>query len=86
MIARFKTSCGKWKYIVMQQNLNYEEWVWCGVSGFQLVRLILLGECDNPKIRDRAHDGCALCLSFWVYALWICVGRRPWRRPPDREV
>ena len=86
MIAGFKNSCGKWTYIVMQQNLNYGEWVWYGISGHQLVHSILLGERDGPKLRAWAHDGCALCFLFGVYALWLYVVRRKWRRPPDREV
>ena len=49
-----------------------------GVSGFQLVHLILLGERDSLPL-GLSHDGCALCLSFGVYALWLYVGRSTWR-------
>ena len=44
MIARFKPSCEKGKYIVMRRNLNYGEWAWYGVNGHELVHSMLLGE------------------------------------------
>ena len=56
-----------------------------GVSGFQLVHSMLLGEHDNLPL-GLAHDGCALCLSFGVCAFWIYAGIKPWRRPPDCKV
>ena len=68
MITGFKPSCDKWTYIAMQQNLNYGEWVLYGINGFQLVHSILLEKRENLPL-GLAHDGCALCLSFGVFAL-----------------
>ena len=85
MIAGFNPSCGKWTYIAMQRNLNYGEWVWYGISGFQLVHSMLLGERDSLPL-GLAHDGCALCLSFGVFEIWLHVAEIPWKRPPNCEV
>ena len=86
MIAGFKPSCGKWTYIVMQRNLNYGEWVWYGVSGFQLVHSMLLGEHDNPKIRALAHDGFVKMLVIWGLCNLALRREKTWRRPSGRKV
>ena len=68
----------------MQRNINYREWVLNGFNGFQLVHSIRLEKHDSFPL-GLAHDGCVLFV-IWGFALWLCVGGRPWRRPLDYEV
>ena len=56
-----------------------------GVSGFQLVHLMLLGERDSLPL-GLSHNVCAMCLSFGDFVFWLCAEGRPWRQPTDSEV
>ena len=68
----------------MQWRLSYGEWVLYGFNGFQLVHSMCLEKRDILPL-GLSHNGCVLFV-IWGFSLWLCMGGRLWRRPPDCEV